>query len=191
MYNILKDKDIEILSNGILEELDAFVVLLYFVQLHLESASFTRQLLLLSLCKVDIPGPCVNSRLDSDAFLSEGLLAIVGHIHSGLGTTPSHGGSRVIHHLTHPDFQLLLLCSKLVQLFNQHHVFFEDSSILLSMLGSFLRQLSLQSSNIVLNLVPLLVVNLIDISSARVFDSLIENPSPVETHNSFFELLVT
>lgn len=124
-------------------ELDAFVVLLYFVKLHLEPPSFTRQLLLLSLSEVDIPGPRIDSRLHSDALLSERLLAIVGHIHSCLGTTASHCGSSVIHHLAHTDFQLLLLCTKLIQLFNQHHVFFEDSSILLCVLGSFLRQLSL------------------------------------------------
>jgi len=42
-------------------ELDALVVLLYFVQLDLVPTSFTRQLLLLSPCEVYISGPRVDS----------------------------------------------------------------------------------------------------------------------------------
>ena len=48
----------------------------------------------------------------------------------------------------------------------------------------------MESLHVVLDIFALLVVNLVDVGATRVVDALLQNPSSVETDNSFLEFLV-
>lgn len=58
------------------------------------------------------------------------------------------------------------------------------------MLFGLLSELLLESFDVVFDLSPLLIVNLVDVGRARVADSLVEHPRSVQSHHTFLQLLV-
>ena len=106
--------------------------------------------------------------------------------------TGTHTTSRlnVCIDLTDADLILLLFGTKLVKLFDELNVLIENTSLLLSVLFSLLRQLHLQCGYTVLDLLSLLRVHLIHICSVWVIDLISKHPQSVESDNALLELFV-
>ena len=106
--------------------------------------------------------------------------------------TGTHTTSRlnVCIDLTDADLILLLFGTKLVKLFDELNVLIENTSLLLSVLFSLLRQLHLQCGYTVLDLLSLLRVHLIYICSVWVIDLISKHPQSVKSDNALLELFV-